>query len=341
MAKKNSGVTTNRKDKGTPKGGEFDFKNRLDGDGAPLCEVADAYDVETIPVNVHDDWLELAVVDHFGHEIHITTDSAEEVDRFQVWGDPIVAEFQREDNQPFSATWLRENAARAYDEAMVARMKRMKGADPALDEQLDREILRVGQRAKGSKGLTVPAGWDGEYTLTAAVDQIDNRLECNERMAHPDAEVNARCDFAEVSEDGIAYGVSMPVSFAGEIVVGPQGPGEDDSEYAGRVAEALPVGALYDFFAAEYGTSDVNDAGDYGDFNLEFYIEYGPEGAAGTSIEAMGDRVESETKLLAARNEWEYGGQMQSKFAASIGYHSERINEDDRDAGSRWVKDEE
>ncbi len=34
----------------------------------------------------------------------------------------------------------------------------------------------------------------------------------------------------------------------------------------------------------------------------------------------MGDRAESETKLLAAKNEWEYGTAMQRKLAARLGY---------------------
>ena len=206
MTKKNSGVNVNRKDKGTPGGGEFDFKTRLDGDGAPLSEIADAYDLDAIPVNVHDDWLELAVVDHYGHQIHITTGSAEEVDRFQVWGDPIVAEFQREDDVAFTAQWLKENAARAYDEALVARMKRLKAVTPELAEQLDREITMVGQRAKGSKGLTVPDGWDGEYPLTRAADFIDSDpIECGEDVRYIEANVNARCDWADVKESGIVY----------------------------------------------------------------------------------------------------------------------------------------
>lgn len=337
-------ASTNRKGKAGIPGvkSEFTFKDRLDGDGVPLSEVADAYDLDAIPVNVHDDWLELAVVDHFGHEIHITTDSAEEVDRFQVWGDPIVAEFQREDDVAFTAAWLNENAARVYDEALVARMKRMKGADPVLDEQLDREITMVGYRAKGSKGLTIPDGWDGEYPLTAAADRVGDRLECGENLRNPDS-TNARCDWAEVGEEGIAYGYNIPVKFIGEITVGEQREDEKDDEYAARVWDTDKVTSqqLEEFFRTEYNVQ-VNDAGDYGDFDLEFYIEYGPEGAAGTSIESMGDRVESETKLLAARNEWEYGGGMQSKFATFLGYHSESVFDDANNyVGSRWMKDEE
>ena len=144
--------------------------------------------------------------------------------------------------------------------------------------------------------------------------------------------INARCDWAEVSEEGVAYGYDLPVSLVGEIVVGPPLEGETDSDYSERVIAAADYAKVEEFLAAKYG-ADVVDNGDNGDLSLEFYVPFGKEGLTGTSIQSMGDRAENETKLLTARNDWEYSGAMQDGLAAHLGYESSSVSDD---AG--WAK---
>lgn len=308
----------------------------LDG----LLEVSELYPAETIPVAVHDEYAEIAVVNHFGGDIHITAEPDPLLEKFQVWGDPIAVEFWREDDTPYSLTWVKYAAAVAYDDALIARMTTWAKENPAMADALNAEIDAVHARRSKLTGLTQPDGWEGDYELTAASSRIGERLECGETLTNPDS-VNARCDYAEVDEGGISYGMNMAPAFYTEIVGGERLDGEADDEYNVRAFNELPQGALDAFFEEHYGAA-VFDQGDYGDFSIEFFVEYGPEGAAGTSVEAMGDRAETETKLLAAHNEWMYGGSMQDKFAEAIGYRSEGVfDENGGWAGHRWVKEEE
>jgi hypothetical protein len=193
-----------------------------------------------------------------------------------------------------------------------------------------------------SLGLTKPRGYEGEYVLTPARLWLDNRMESRETMYNPDP-TGARCDYAEVGEEGIAYGYDLPANLVGAIVAGEPETDESDSDYAERVDKALTAedyATIDRYFATEYG-ADKQDSGDYGDFALEFFVEYGPEGIDGTSTEAMGDRAEHETKLLQARNDFEGGGNMQSGLAKALGYHVEGIFDGDSNwVGSKFVKDE-
>ena len=325
---------TRKKHTGEPgNGGEFSHSTHAEAD----VELTD-----TTPVGVHEDYEEIVVFDHFGSDIHVSTEPDEPAkERFQVWGDPIAVEFWREDDTPYSETWLRRAAVTAYDGALLERLNAFKLSRPDMATMIDAEMEKVRARLKGSNGLTVPQDWDGQYKLTPASSQIGNRLDCNEYLAHPDSAVNARCDYAEIGETGIAYGVNLPASLIGEIVAGEQSADESDDDYFTRVAQATPDDADIDrFFQEKYGAS-VLDAGDYGDISVEFFVEYGPEGPKGTSIESMGDRAETETKLLNARNDWEYSGHMQSALAEHLGYHSEGILDDSGIwVGSRWVRDD-
>lgn len=191
-----------------------------------------------------------------------------------------------------------------------------------------------------SNGLTVPEDWDGEYPLTAASQWVGDRMTGGDTVANPDP-VCARCDYAEVSEEGIAYGYNIGPNLIGEIAVGPPLDGESESDYAERVNDALTsedLTAIDQFFLSEYNAGRT-DCGDYGDIALEFYVPYGPEGLEGTSVEQMGDRAESETKLLRARDDWEYGGAMQHKLATALGYRAERSGQDAY-AAIQYVKNE-
>ena len=160
-----------------------------------------------------------------------------------------------------------------------------------------------------SNGLTVPTGWRGECPLHPATDWMDDRMQGGDVVANPDP-VNARCDYAEVDEDGIVYGYELPPSLLGDIVAGPQGADESDSDYAERVdAENGPERdqAVTEFFRERYG-ADAIDSGDYGSLNLEFFVPYGGEGAAGAA--------------------------MQSALAAKLGYEFQANGDSD----AVWVK---
>ena len=180
--------------------------------------------------------------------------------------------------------------------------------------------------------LTKPADYDESWgPLTSAASEIGNRLEESDG-------INARAEYAEVGEDGIAYGYTVGPELVGSIVVGDRRDGEDDMDYSERVDRALAeanitADHLFSYFKQRYG-ADARWDGDRGDVAVEFYVEYGTEGAAGTSIEQMGDRVENETKLLAARNEYDYGTAMQSHLADHLGYRR------DWDTGE-YVRDED
>ncbi len=190
-----------------------------------------------------------------------------------------------------------------------------------------------------SNGLTAPADWHGDYPLHPATDWMGDRMQGGDIVANPDP-INARCDYAEVSEEGIAYGYQIPPSLLGEIVAGAQGSDESDSAYAERVnAEGGPVRnqAITEFFRERYG-ADVLDSGDYGDLDIEFWVPFGQEGAAGTSVEAMGDRAEKETKLQSARNDFEASGVMQSALAAKLGYRLVLSHSTHGDFDAAWTK---
>ncbi len=166
--------------------------------------------------------------------------------------------------------------------------------------------------------LTRPDGYDESWgPLTSAASEVGNRLEESDG-------INARAEYAEVGEEGIAYGITVGPELIGSIVAGDRHVGEDDMDYSERVDKALDdanitADHLFGYFKQRYG-ADARWEGDRGDVAVEFYVEYGEEGAAGTSIEAMGDRVENETKLLAARNDYDYGAAMQSHLADHLGY---------------------
>lgn len=303
--------------------------------------VSDLYDVEALPTHVIDGWAELGVLDHFGDHIHITTEPGGDgtiepaAEHFQVWSGQTAAEFWREDGTPLSNTWVEYAARKAYDEALLEKLDTMLGQDKNGDTAILKEIAHIKGREMYRSGLTQPDGWEGEYPLTKASTLIGHRLQGGD-TANADP-INARADYAEVTEDGVAYGLTIHVNFFGEILGG-QRDDEDEMDYAERIAEAFDSAKVAEFFSQEYG-ADVMNAGDYGDIGIEFFVKYGVEGAAGTSIEAMGDRVEKETKLLDALNAYSYGAGMTNRFAEFFGYRSESTFDEHGWAGAKWVKD--
>lgn len=180
--------------------------------------------------------------------------------------------------------------------------------------------------------LTQPEGYDSGWgALRSAASFAGERLEESDG-------INCRAEYAEVGDDGIAYGYTVGPELVGSIVTGDRGMFEDESEYSARVDEALANAGIdqqqiWDYFQKRYG-ADARWDGDAGHIAVEFYVEYGDAGAAGSSVEAMGDRVENETKLLAARNDYDYGTAMQSHLADHLGYRT------DYDTGE-YVRDED
>ncbi len=102
---------------------------------------------------VHEDWEFVESVEHEGHLIHVSTEPDESAgEHFQVWGDPIVAEFWRE--PPIGQqdkSWLINQAKRVYDEKLLERARSYLGVKPELDGALQEEIRRIEARIRAKK----------------------------------------------------------------------------------------------------------------------------------------------------------------------------------------------
>jgi hypothetical protein len=165
---------------------------------------------------------------------------------------------------------------------------------------------------------------------------VDNRLTEYEDIGH-----HSRADYAEVGEEGIAYGLHINPEYLAEVVGGAPHNGESHDDFIERVTTDEPdyYKELDDFFTEQYGAELLNDGGEMD--TVEFFISYEDGGAEKSTVEYMGDRVEHETKLLALKNEWTYGSTMQSAWAKKLGYRYELSTNADRQFGDgHWVKDE-
>lgn len=184
---------------------------------------------------------------------------------------------------------------------------------------------------------------DATQKQNLAADHVDDRLTEWSGVGH-----YSRADYADVTPDGIAYGFTVAPQVLA-IVSGVE-PEADESidDYVERVQEANPdyYKRLGDILEAEYGCRFLDDGSDFDTF--EFFVEYpadgGPDndgGAAAVTIEWMGDHAEATTKLLAFKNDLEYGTRMQSVIAKGLGMRWELSTNPDRRFGDgRWVKDE-
>jgi hypothetical protein len=181
-----------------------------------------------------------------------------------------------------------------------------------------------------------------DWMLDAEDSQEPASLFLDERLTEFDHGHFSRADYAEVGSEGITYGININPEHLGSIVAGERLSDESEDEYMERVSELEPDYAtqLSAFFVEEYGADLLTDGSDMD--VVEFFIAYEKGGAQSSSIAYMGDRVEHETKLLAALNDWTYGSQMQGALAKKLGYSFRRSDNADRrifDGG--WVKDED
>ena len=194
---------------------------------------------------------------------------------------------------------------------------------------MDADLPAVAVRRSNSPHLSLT---DDQHITS---DSVDERLTEHDNPSH-----YTRADYAEVSEDGIAYGYAVNPEHLGEVVVGPRLKDESADEYIDRIARACPEywGELRTFVQEEYGAELVDDGGEMN--VVEFYSIYEDGDASKSTLEYMGDRVERETKLLDFKNDWEYGTKMQSAWAKKLGYHFVLSTNADRQFGDgRWVKD--
>ena len=132
-----------------------------------------------------------------------------------------------------------------------------------------------------------------------ASDYIDERLDGDDSYS--------RAHWAEVSNEGIAYGVDIMLTAFREDLAGEQRKDETDDEYEERVNEQIENYRyeIGEALAQKYGGEF--EEGSEEQISISFYVEY--EGRPNSeTIEYMGDRVESETKLLDLVNDYDYGG---------------------------------
>jgi len=197
-------------------------------------------------------------------------------------------------------------------------------------EGLETALPTVAVRRSSASHLTLT---DEQHPASGS---MDDRLSEYESPGH-----HSRADYAEVTEDGIAYGYSVNPEHLGEVVVGARQKDESADDYLGRIARACPDywSELRTFIKEEYG-AELVDEGSEMDV-VEFYRVYEDGDATKSTLEYMGDRVEHETKLLDFKNDWEYGTKMQSAWAKKLGYRYELSTNADRQFGDgHWVKDD-
>lgn len=303
--------------------GSFSFRERQDGE-PNLLTMPDMDEEFNEVLRIEIDGIDVIVAN-----LEVTEPGAEQPEfEYKVYGDPLVGEFISE--KVLTKAAITKLAVAAYNEARVANLKSRLGIVPSLDDALNTEIARLG---RAQTTLLAPADWNGEYELTPAKKLSGERLFTDD--------CGARASYAEVGEDGITYGYEMNGSLLNEILVGDKLDSEDDSDYALRVyaASTADTWAIAEkFFKDEFG-ADLIDDGDL-DLAAEFFVKYGTGGVKRACIEEMGERAESETKLLALRDSWEYGGSIQQDLAAKLGYRYERKNTPDDYFAGHYVKKE-
>jgi hypothetical protein len=311
------------------------FGPRYENEGFSLRPLSTAPNPLTM-ADFDEDFEEVSRFDIDGIEVVVTTadisdeGSALREFNFRVHGDPIVGEFYSD--KKLSPAAITKMATAAYNEARIANLKSRLGLVPSLDAALNTEMTRIG---RAQTNLHAPAGWNGEYDLTPVKDYVGGHIKADD--------IYARADYAVANEEGVAYGFNMNSSLIGDILVGDMLDGELGSDYSDRVYDAMTSTTWVTaekFFRDEYGSELLTD-GDYGDVAVEFFVKYGPGGIKRASTQEMGERAESETKLLALSNSWIAGGSVQSDLAAKLGYRYERQDTPDGSFAGHYVKVEE
>lgn len=318
-------TTVPRQPAGIPVGGQFASHDRSE---AAFELLADPQTVDTglvVASFTHD-----GKPDVDGVELTITHDEQNPGHYTLFASDGSVIKF--ESLTGVEEEWLEALGAHLYDKDRISKLRARLGQIPALDTALNAEIARLEKATVTVDGMRVPSSWDGGELHR--VSWMGERLEADE--------IGARADYAEIGEAGVSYGYRLGASVLDEIVAGPAREGESEFDYRERADEAWNTSGadwaqVGQFFLDEYGAELLDDSGD--ELTVEFYVECEDGDTAGSSLELMDERVESETKLLTIRNEYEYGGGLQSKLAAVLGYRYERTSDTDFWAG-RWVKDE-
>lgn len=142
-------------------------------------------------------------------------------------------------------------------------------------------------------------------------------------------------DYADVSAEGISYGLHLGESLLRDILVGAQNQDEDWSDHDSRFREALAdfdPSVLNDYFSENYGADLVHEDAS---LTLEFFLAYGDGGAGASSLEDMSRRAAKETDLLEARSDYLESNTLLSGAAQALGYVWQKNS-----VGGRYVKDD-
>jgi hypothetical protein len=141
-------------------------------------------------------------------------------------------------------------------------------------------------------------------------------------------------DYADISAEGISYGLHLGEALLRDILVGAQRQDEDWADHDSRFREALndfDPSVLSDYFSENYGAELVHEGAS---LTLEFFLGYGDGGANAASLEEMSRRAARETDLLEARSDYMENNTLTSGAAQSLGYVWQKSSN-----GGRYVKD--
>jgi hypothetical protein len=141
-------------------------------------------------------------------------------------------------------------------------------------------------------------------------------------------------DYADISAEGISYGLHLGEALLRDILVGAQRQDEDWADHDSRFREALndfDPSVLSDYFSENYGAELVHEGAS---ITLEFFLGYGDGGANAASLEEMSRRAARETDLLEARSDYMENNTLTSGAAQSLGYVWQKSSN-----GGRYVKD--
>jgi hypothetical protein len=175
-------------------------------------------------------------------------------------------------------------------------------------------------------------------TSPSAIEYMDEYLQGGDHSNDP---VYARADYAEVGEEGITFGVELNDDHMGEVFAGRKLRRESSDDYRQRCLEAAAENfdviqkVLKDKYSADINADSEETT------RVEFFVPY-PEGSDGdVSMAYMGEKAESDTKLLDLNNDYSYGTDIQNAIAAEAGYVWKLTDDADRRVGDGyWIKED-